>query len=376
MWRLLKFLVKTVLWIVVTVVLIPVVGLSYGYLTTDAVQVRPYQPPTAGAGPSPAVAATLAAEIPGYKRPEESTFLTYPEWAIVYAAREYAELVSREFPSAFPYWAYTGRFWQDYALMIRASSAYEFNFQNHLMLTVIGTSQTVENAVQSVYENTIGRLTEVLAGYEMTPEDAFQADAAAEYAAFLDQVPWYEFPYAEKRAGLFEVEGAGGLAAVRSWERKLGFGLAYSVKQGYAALIRQGLSATSDAALLDIHVWAAGPVADAIAGEADTRLERELGADGAVFVTRRYQVFTEMIPRLIEKGVRFVEIGGNRLIFLTVLYEDDLAAPDGTQVLFDYALPARRETRRAGIVAEVGALHTLLPALTTGGAVLEHVYDY
>src|SRR5690606_28797237 len=148
---------------------------------------------------------------------------------IVYQAREYAELVAREFPSAFPYWAYTGRFWQDYALMIRASSAYEFNFQNHLMLTVIGTSQTIENGVQSLYENTIGRITEAVAGYDMVPEDEYQAGVAAEYAAFLDQVPWYQFPYAEKRAGLWAVELAGGLAAVRSWERKLGFGAAYSV---------------------------------------------------------------------------------------------------------------------------------------------------
>ncbi|MBX3401768.1 MAG: hypothetical protein KF873_23815, partial [Gemmataceae bacterium] len=308
MWRFIKFLLKTILVIAVVVVLIPVVGLGYGFLTTDAVEIRPYKPPTAEAGPSPAVAATLAAEIPGYKRPEESTFLTYPEWAIVYAAREYAELVSREFPSAFPYWAYTGRFWQDYALMIRASSAYPFNFENHLMLTVIGTSQTVENAVQSIYENTVGRLTEAVAGYGMVLEDDYQAAAAAEYAAFLDQVPWYMFPYADKRAGLFRLPAAGGFASLRSWERKLGFGLAYSVKQGYAALIKQGLAATSDAALLDIHVWATGPVADAIAGEADTTLERDLGADGAVFVTKRYQVFTEMIPRLAAKGVRFVEI--------------------------------------------------------------------
>lgn len=376
MWRFLRFLLKTVLVVVVVVVLIPVAGLAYGFLTTDSVELRPYRPPTAEAGPSPQVAASLLVEIPGYRRAEESTFLTYPEWAIVYAAREYAELVSRAFPSAFPYWAYTGRFWQDYALMIRASSAYPFNFENHLMLTVIGTSQTVENGVQSLYENIVGRITEAFAGYEQVPEDEYQARAAADYAAFLDQVPWYEFPYAEKRAGLLAAGTAAGLASVRSWERKAGFGLAYSVKQAYAGLIRQGLSATSDPALLDIYVWATGPVADAIEGEADTTLERDLGADGAVFRTARYQVFTEMVPRLVERGVRFVEIGGNRLIFLTVLYEEDLAAPEGAQLLFDYPLPARREVRRAGLALEVASLHEVLPALAAGGAVLEHVYDY
>ena len=65
----------------------------------------------------------------------------------------------------FPYWAYIGRFWQDYATVIRASSnAYPFNFANHQMLAVIGTSHTIEHAIQWAYENTIGRITEIDVG--------------------------------------------------------------------------------------------------------------------------------------------------------------------------------------------------------------------
>ena len=359
--------------IVAIVAAVPIVGLGYGYLTTAPVAVSPSAPADDGAAQ---IAARLAAEIDGYKRPEEPTFLTYPEWAIVYAAREYAGLVENASPRTFPYWAYIGRFWQDYALMIRATADYGFNFQNHLMLMVIGISHTVEHAVQWSYENTIGWLTEFAAMFQPVPEDKYQARVAAEYAAFLDQVPWYRFPYAEKRAGLWDAEPATGFAAVRSWERKLGFGLAYSIKQGYADLIKSGLDATSEAALLDIHVWAKGPVAGAIAGEPDTELEQDLGADGAVFVTRRYQVFTDMIPRLIQRGVHFVEIGGNRLIFLTVTASEAIDAPDRTQTVFDYALPADRSTRRIGLIVPVGELHTALPALAQAGAVLEHVYDY
>ncbi len=371
MWRLVKFLLKTVLWIVVAIVLVPVAGLAYGFLTTESVELRGPAPV-----PSAAISEQLAREIPQYRRAEESTFLTYPEWAIVYASRDYADYVADAFPSGFPYWAYTGRFWQDYAQMIRASSTYPFSLENHLMLTVIGTSQSIENGVQSIYENTVGRLSEALAGWEQTRQDHYQASVAADYAAFLDQVPWYMYPYAEKRAALFATDNAPGLAGARSLERKGGFGLAYTVKEGYAALIRQGLAATSDPALLDVHVWATGPVADAVAGEADTKVERDLGADGTVFVTRRYQVFTEMIPRLTDRGLRFVEIGGNRLIFVTALYEDETNLPDGVQTVFDYALPAKPQTRRIGFVAEVSRLHEIVPALVAGGAELEHVYDY
>jgi hypothetical protein len=373
-WKWLRRLLIALLALVLFVVLIPLAGLAYGFLTTDDVSLARPQPAEAGA--SDATAEELRREIPNYARPEESTFLTYPEWAIVYAAREYAEFVDREFPSRFPYWAYAGRFWQDYALMIRASREYPFNFDNHLMLVVIGTSHTIELAIQSIYENTVGRLTEAAAFWEEVPEDRYQAEAAAEYAAFLDQVPWYRFPYAEKRAGLWAVETAGGAAAIRSWERKLGFGAAYSIKQGYAALIASGLSAAADPALLDIHVWATGPVMDAIADEPDTTLTRDFGAGGAAFVTQRYQVFTEMIPRLIERGVRFVEIGGNRLIFATLLAEDDVILPETGQVLFSYPLPARPELRRIGFALPVAELHEALPAFDKAGAELEHVYDY
>ncbi|TPM44309.1 hypothetical protein FJ959_21565 [Mesorhizobium sp. B2-2-4] len=374
LFRFMKRIIRTILWLIVIIVLIPIAGLAYGFLTTPSLDKTPL-PGIAEGAPQPALAARVRAEIPGYQRPEESTFLTYPEWAIVYAAREYAGFVAKDQPSGFPYFAYVGRFWQDYAMVIRASSAYKFNYANHQMPVVIGTSHTIEHAVQWAYENTVGRITEAIAG-RRTATDIYQGKLAAEYAAFLDQGPWYQFPYAEKRAGLFAVQPAPGDSAVRSSERKLAFGLADTIKQFYASLIRQALAATSDPALLDIHVWAKGPVGEATRNEADTLLERDYGPDGTVFVTKRYQMFTDMIPRLIDKGVSFVEIGGNDEIMITVLSTDSIAVPEGMRILFSYPLPADPSTRRTGMVVAVPRLHLVLPALIKSGARLEHVYDY
>lgn len=373
LFRWLKRIVKLAVWLAAIVVLIPVLGLAYGFLTTAAPDTTPL-PGLAEGAPPKALADKVRAEIPGYRRPEESTYLTYPEWAIVYAARDYAGYVRDNQPAGFPYWAYVGRFWQDYAMVIRASSDHPFNVQNHQMLAVIGISHTVEHVVQWAYENTVGRVTEAVAG-QRTAVDGYQAGVAADYAAFLDQVPWYEYPYARKRAGLLAVRPAAGDGSVRPDERKLAFGLAWSVKQAYADLVRSALAA-ADPAFLDIHVWAKGPVGEATRNEPDTALERDFGADGAVFVTRRYQVFTEMIPRLIDRGVSFVEIGGNDEIMVTVLSADAVAAPDGARALFAYALPADPERRRTGLVVAVRRLHSVLPALASAGARLEHVYDY
>ncbi len=369
--RLIRRLAKAILYLVVLVLLVPVLGLAYGFATTSA--------PGASLGqaavPPAAIGERLRAEIADYQRPEESTYLTYPEWAIVYAAREYAGFVATSRESGFPYWAYVGRFWQDYATMIRASSAYPFNGEYHLMLVVIGTSHTIEHVLQWAYENTVGRLTEATSGLPVAV-DRYLAATAAEYAAFLDQVPWYEFPYADKRAGLFDLARPDGDDPVRTIERKGAYGLAYSIKQGYADLIRSGLAASSAPAELDIHVWAKGAVGEAVRGEADTALERDFGADGAVFVTRRYQVFTDMIPRLVAKGVSFVEIGGNDEILMTVLSNDAVEAPAGTALLFSYEVPAQPGLRRTGLVARVDSLHTAIPALTARSVRLEHVYDY
>lgn len=369
--RLIRRLVKAIVYLVVLVLLVPVAGLAFGFVTTSA----PGVPPGGTSAPPAAIGERLRAEIPDYLRPEESTYLTYPEWAIVYAAREYAGFVATSRESGFPYWAYVGRFWQDYATMIRASTAYPFNGEYHLMLVVIGTSHTIEHVLQWAYENTIGRLTEATSGVPVAA-DRYLAATAAEYAAFLDQVPWYEFPYAKKRAGLLDLARPDGDDPVRTTERKAAYGLAYAIKQGYADLIRSGLAASSAPAELDIHVWAKGPVGDAVRGEPDTALERDFGADGAVFVTKRYQVFTDMIPRLIDKGVSFVEIGGNDEILMTVLSEAEIAPPAGTALLFSYVLPAQPALRRTGLVARVDALHTAIPALTAKAVRLEHVYDY
>jgi hypothetical protein len=372
--RLLKRLFKTLLIILVVVLAIPLLGLAYGFLTTSSIDQTPLAGIEQGAPPQ-ALADQVRTEIPGYQRPEESTYLTYPEWSIVYAAREYAGFVRNDRESGFPYWSTIGRFWQDYAMVIRATSDKPFNFANHQMLAVIGTSHTIEHLIQWAYENTIGRITEATSGRRIAV-DVYQARIATEYAAFLDQVPWYQFPYAEKRAGLMAVGNAANEDQLRTSERKIAFGLAYTIKQAYADLIKSALSATADPAFLDIHVWAKGPVAEAIAGEPDTKLEKDFGADGAVFVTKRYQVFTDMIPRLIDKGVSFVEIGGNDEILVTVLSNGEVEIPAGARELFSYQLPAEPSRRRTGLTVAVRSLHAVLPTLAEDGAKLEHDYDY
>ncbi len=93
-------------------------------------------------------------------RPEEQTFLTIPEWFLVFSPKEYAEDVQRRPPSSFPFFDHIVQFWRGYRAVVRATENYPVNWGYHLMVVVIGVSTTVEYGMKGVYESTLGRLTE------------------------------------------------------------------------------------------------------------------------------------------------------------------------------------------------------------------------
>jgi len=372
--RLLGRLAKALIYLIVIIGLIPFAGLLYGFLSTEAVDTARL-PGLADEAPPSELAAKVRAETPGYQRPEETTFLAYPEWSIAFAARDYANFLKDKPPSGFPFWSYVGCYWQDYATMVRASGDHPFDWEKQAMLLAIGTGYTAKQIIQWAYENTIGRVTLATANGR-TAADDYQAKAAADYAAFLGRAPWYQFPYSEQAAGLMAVARKPGDDPVRTSERRWAFGLAWAIEQAIANLVKPQPDAGADPASLDTYVWVKGPIGEAVRGESDALLERDLGDEGAIFVTRRGQGFTDMIPRLIDKGVSFVEIGGNDEIMMTVLSAKAVTAPNGSRALFEHELPVDQAERRTGLVVAVGKLATVVPALIGGGARLERVYDY
>ena len=369
--RWLRRLIKTILRLIVLVVLIPVVGLAYGFLTTASLDKTPL-PGIADGAPPAALASKVRQATQGYQSPPQSTWLAYPRWAAIYAARDYAAFVAKDQPSGFPYWGAIGHYWQDYAIVIRVTSARGIDILDYVVPTVIGTGLTIDGALQWAYENTVGRITEVIAGKRIAV-DIYQAKAAGDYASLVETKPWSDFPYAEKRAGLFAVQPATGDDSIRTSERKLAFGLADTVKQWCADLSKSLFPAAGGLGPSDIHIWARGPVGETTRNEPDTLLERDLGPDGTVFITRQASL-TEMIPRLIDKGVSFIEIGGNDEVLVTMTSSAAVTAPEGSRALFSHAVPVEPDTRRTAFAVAVRKLHMVLPALAKAGGKLERIY--
>jgi hypothetical protein len=111
-----------------------------------------------GSGSQPANAVPeLARGITGYARGESLTFLTLPEWFIVYSTEEYAHFIGQHRPSGFPYLGSIGQYWSCYGSVCAVTKReYAFDAGYNTMLGVIGKSFTVENVIKGLYETSSG----------------------------------------------------------------------------------------------------------------------------------------------------------------------------------------------------------------------------
>jgi hypothetical protein len=320
----------------------------------------------------------VTAGLSDYARKEDQTYLTLPEWYIVYSADEYAAFIASNPPSRFPYFRAIGQFWQSYYDVCAVTrERYTFNSGYHLSLAVIGTSFTAENIVKGLYENTIGRATEWLSSSELTEEDVYARLVAAEYGTFLHTIPWYEFPFGARLGELWSTTPLRGPNAIRKWERKVALSLEYGSKAIYGWLIRLGTQSVYSAEDLEIQAWAEGISAEMLRQEPRLRIVKSIDDRAAIVAIPRYEAFTQIIPRLAQQGVRFVEIAGNDVILITVLAPRDweYTLEDG-KLLFAMPILTQPERKRVAVQAPVDSLDRVLRALEDSPATLEHIYDY
>lgn len=316
------------------------------------------------------------AAIDGYRRPGAATYFTLPEWFIVYETEEYAAFIARRRPSAFPYFRAVTQYWTYYRRMCDAAcSAFPFDAGDHVMLAVIGTSFTVENALKGLYENSAGRLTEWMATND-TDEDRFAARTAADYGRFMHTIPWYDFPFGRTLAALWSQTPAWGAHPVRKWERRISLSIEYGVKAAYGWLIR----IATKGAYGDEPEWVylrAEHVPDRAFD--DPRIVRKAAlTDGSsLLAVKRYEPFTSAIAELERAGIHLHDVADNRRILVTALTTGEPPPLDvrGARVLIASPLLAG-DRRRIAVDVPVETLGELLDRFGRSGVRLEHVYDY
>jgi hypothetical protein len=234
-------------------------------------------------------------------RGPEQTFLTFPEWFLVFSPAEYAEYVKDRAPTQFPFLGHVGQFWSSYVEVARKASAYPMNAGYHVMILVIGVSTTVEYGLRAAYETLIGRVSEASAGGTLTPEDRVGARVAQEYVDFIRVSPWYDFDFVTPLKRLW-AEPAMGEHLLRKWERRYALTTEYVVKAGYGWAIRKATHASYEAPILVTAAVVKG-LPEGYAAKDEQVLERR--PDGrALLLIPRYQAFTDHALALCARARR------------------------------------------------------------------------
>jgi len=315
-------------------------------------------------------------KIPGYRRAEGDSYLTFPEWYIVYAYDDLAGVTRQSSESSFDYLQSIRGFWTSLCGSTATAGAIgPVTLDQRVTNYIIGVSFTAEMALKGLYERTIGALTVLARGVERTPEDEFAQRLLDDYAAFLRQTPWYRYPFGPELIRFWKETPVNGGNPVRKVERRIALTLEYAGKAVYAQAIGW-LAGYSPA---DLTIMSVVDGLDDTDLAADKRIRKVAALDGGFVLieTPRYQEFTEVVRGLGARGRNTSEIAGNRRILVTVLTTSQASAgATGSSEIFSIPVQSRPGWRRIGLDVEVAQLTQMIAAVEREAAVFEHAYDY
>ena len=311
---------------------------------------------------------------PAQRRAEANTYLTYPEWHIVYAYDGMAEVLKNGDEHQFGYFESVKGFWQTNCAVIRIADAHGgADTDTRMTIATIGVSFTLEMGLKAAYEETFGRLTAWWRGPAKTPQDIVARDMAVDYAAFLRQVPWYKYPFQKALDKLDAAPRDGGL---RSWERRFALGAEWKAKIAYSKAIASAVNATTGQAQLSIVSLVSGIDVSRLGAIADVRIIAE--KNGRVLIeTPRYDRFTHILAEIASAGGTIEEIAGNDdiMITLTVTGQSVPVPLNGDQIIA--RLPRTGFAgERVLLSVKVRDLADILRSVPIADPGIEHVFDY
>ena len=289
-------------------------------------------------------------------RPADQTFLTFPEWYLVFSPEEQANYFKKHTASTFPFMSHTAQIWESYKIV---NNQVKDNFPNnngyHFMIWVIGSSASVEYSIKAWYETIIGRITDT---YEVkTEEDKFNAKFTQDYVDFIKDKPWYEFDFKSHLKSLWSSSSFYGDNILRKIERKYILTSELAVKYVYGKLIGLGTKTVYDEAL---------PTTTVV-------LEND-----SLQSLPRYDKFANAITSLANNGHNFKEIAGNNsAILITFLVANsDETNFENTQIVFTQPIASNLKMKRIALAIPVSQLAKLLKQLNYQKIIIEHIFDY
>jgi hypothetical protein len=331
-----------------------------------------------GCRPSAAYGTAFAApaftiKLPGYRRDGATTFFTFPERYIVYAAEDLGNYVAAGDDSGFDWFTAVAGFWRSTCTVRQAAHAPPAA-EVSLAIYASGAGFSLEYIVRGLYETTVGRLTEWWRGDAPTAEDRFAHQVAQDFAKFLYRQPWYRYPFWTRLAQLWGEVSMRGPAQPRKWERRAALSLEYAVKASVGALLQTVLDVGGDERARDIMFVVHDLRPEDVAAEPRLTRLADLGGGNTLVRAPRDQEFTEIALALARAGRVIAEIAGNHAMMMTVV------APAGARLPLPEAvampLAARPGSRRVGCVVRIDGLVEVVSALDRAGVPIERLFDY
>ena len=289
-------------------------------------------------------------------RPADQTFLTFPEWYLVFSPEEQANYFKEHTATTFPFMSHTAQIWQGYKIVNnQIKNNFPVNNGYHFMIWVIGSSASVEYSIKAWYETVVGRVTDT---YEVkTEEDKFNGKFTRDYVDFIKDRPWYEFDFKSRLKNLWASTSFFGDHFFRKTERKYLLTSELIVKSIYGKLIGLGTKTVYDEALPTTAV---------------------LMNDNNILSLPRYDKFNQAITELAKRGEQFKEIAGNNsAILITVLVPSKSNFIAGkAQIIFTQPLASNLFIKRIALAVPVPELGDLLKEFSFQKIQIEHVFDY
>jgi hypothetical protein len=291
-------------------------------------------------------------------RPPDQTFLTYPEWYLVFSPEEQAKYYERHTATTFPFMSHTAQIWDSYRIV---NDQIEGNFPPnpgyHLMIRVIGVSSSVEYACKAWYETVVGRVTDT--GAPLTEEDQFNAKFTREYVDFIKDIPWYEFDFKGQLKKLWTDVPLTGEHLIRKAERRYILTSELMFKYVYGKLIGLGTAQVYEPALLHTGV---------------------ILSNDSTLSLPRYDRFVPAAMALAKQGYTFKEIAGNKsAIMITVLVSSEHSINfSPAKTIFIQPITSSAELKRVAVAIPVEDLHSLLLNLDRNYnyVLIEHIFDF
>lgn len=312
-------------------------------------------------------------------RPPDQTFLTYPEWFLVFGPAEQADFFQHDTSTKFPFMTHVRQIWESYYVVYeQVRGSFKFNTGYHVMIMVIATSSTVEFGFKAAYETLIGRLTDTRSGAAMTEEDRFNAQFAKDYVDFLANAPWYEFDFKSRLIRLWTETSLFGPHPLRKWERKYILTTELAVKTVYGWLIGLGTRTAYEHPIFVTATIVDHVPAGISSRLPDVKLLKDLPNGAKLIGIPRYAAFSTNACELASENVAFEEIAGNTsAILITVLAPRDWAGrSDDFQVIFTQPIPTKPDIKRVALATPVKLLEQTLQELAEQKIAIEHIYDF